>query len=94
MLDKDASLMARCPECDSRIYFERKPDPGQIIVCPECEVSLEIMSANPIRLDWAYDEGERAGAGGLGGADPFGGFDDEDKEEYAGARDEDEEDDY
>ena len=32
MADKDPNLMARCLECDSRIYFERKPDVGQIIV--------------------------------------------------------------
>jgi lysine biosynthesis protein LysW len=72
MPDKDASLMARCPECDSRIYFGRKPDTGQIIVCPECETSLEIISANPIRLDWAYDEGERPA--GVPDDDPFGAF--------------------
>ena len=64
MADKDPSLMARCPECDSRIYFERRPDAGEIIVCPECEASLEIIRTNPIRLDWAYDEGERPAAGG------------------------------
>ncbi len=64
MPDKDPTLMARCPSCDSRIYFERRPDTGEIIVCPECEASLEIMRNNPIRLDWAYDEGERPAAGG------------------------------
>jgi lysine biosynthesis protein LysW len=64
MPDKDPNLMARCPECDSRIYFERRPDTGEIIVCPECEASLEIIRNNPIRLDWAYDEGERPAAGG------------------------------
>ena len=64
MADKDPTLMARCPSCDSRIYFERRPDTGEIIVCPECEASLEIIRNNPIRLDWAYDEGERPAAGG------------------------------
>ena len=44
MTDKDPTLMARCPECDSRIYFDRRPDVGEIIVCPECEASLETVS--------------------------------------------------
>jgi len=72
MPDKDASLMARCPECDSRIYFERRPDAGQIIVCPECETSLEVISVSPIRLDWAYEEGERASGGAQFERDEFG----------------------
>lgn len=65
MPDKDPSLMARCLECDSRIYFERRPDVGQIIVCPECETSLEVIRSSPIRFDWA-DDGERGGSGGSG----------------------------
>ena len=98
MPDKDASLMARCPECDSRIYFERRPDTGQIIVCPECETSLEVIRANPVRLDWAEEQGERAGVGGSADSDfdredLFGGFgrgdrevieeDDSDDEDYS-----------
>jgi lysine biosynthesis protein LysW len=51
-------VIARCPECDSRLYFDRPPDLGQILACPECETSLEVIGTNPIRLDWAYDEGE------------------------------------
>ena len=80
MPDKNPSLMARCPECDSRIYFDRRPDNGQIIVCPECESSLEVVNTNPIRLDWAYEEGERPAAGG--GPSPeelFGFVDDGDR---------------
>lgn len=68
MPDKDPSLMARCLECDSRIYFERRPDVGQIIVCPECETSLEVIRSSPIRFDWA-DDGERGGSGASGSVD-------------------------
>lgn len=56
MTAKDPSLMARCLECDSRIYFERKPDLGEIIVCPECETSLEVIRTSPIKFGWP-DEG-------------------------------------
>jgi hypothetical protein len=62
MLDKDPNLMARCLECDSRIYFERKPDVGEIIVCPECETSLEVVRSAPIRFGWPDDQGERGSA--------------------------------
>lgn len=51
--------IVRCPECDTRISFNRPPDLGQILVCPECETSLEVIGTNPVRLDWAYDEGDR-----------------------------------
>ncbi len=64
MPEKDPSLMARCLECDSRIYFERKPDLGQIIVCPECDTSLEVIRTSPIKLGWPDD----AGLGGSAGA--------------------------
>lgn len=65
MLDKDPSLMARCLECDSRIYFERKPEVGQIIVCPECESSLEVIRSSPIRFSWPDDAGERGSSGSV-----------------------------
>ena len=89
MLDKDPSLMARCLECDSRIYFERRPDVGEIIVCPECETSLEVNRVNPIRFDWPDDGGERGGGGARVDLDEFfGNLRDEDEEEYGGVEDE------
>jgi hypothetical protein len=89
MPDKDPTLMARCLECDSRIYFERKPDVGQIIVCPECETSLEVVRSAPIRFGWPDEES-------LGGGSPvdldefFRGLDEVEKEEEYGYDDEDE----
>lgn len=71
MPDKDPSLMARCLECDSRIYFDRKPDLGQIIVCPECETSLEVIRINPIQFGWADEGSERTTSGGGVDLDEF-----------------------
>ena len=92
MLDKDPSLMARCLECDSRIYFERRPDVGEIIVCPECETSLEVSRTNPIRFDWPDDGGRSTGLAPAGGRvdldEFFGNLRDEDEEEYGGVEDE------
>ncbi len=92
MLDKDPSLMARCLECDSRIYFERKPDVGQIIVCPECETSLEVVRSSPIRFEWPDDGGERGGSGGVDLGEFFGNLRDDEDDDYSD--DDDEEGDY
>jgi len=91
MPDKDRTLMTRCPECDSRIYFDRRPDNGQMLVCPECETSLEVISVNPIRLDWASEEGERASASAvpLDNLFGFGGRDDDDQDNSSYGEDED-----
>lgn len=62
MTEKDPSLMARCLECDSRIYFERKPDLGEIIVCPECETSLEVVRTSPIQFGWPDEDSVRGSA--------------------------------
>jgi lysine biosynthesis protein LysW len=92
MPDKDPSLMARCLECDSRIYFERKPDLGQIIVCPECETSLEVVRASPIRFDWADEGSQRSDAGSLDLDEFFNNLEGEESEEEEGEYDYDDED--
>ena len=89
MLDKDPALMARCLECDSRIYFERKPDVGEIIVCPECETSLEVVWSSPIRFGWPDDQGERGGGGPVNLDEYFRDLDDEETETEYGFDDED-----
>ncbi|CUS03203.2 protein of unknown function [Candidatus Promineifilum breve] len=90
MLDKDPALMARCLECDSRIYFERKPDVGEIIVCPECETSLEVVWSSPIRFGWPDDEGERGSGGPVNLDEYFRDLDNEETETEYGDDEEDE----
>jgi lysine biosynthesis protein LysW len=56
MPDKsEKTISARCPECDSRIYFEKTPDLGQILSCPECGTSLEVSKTAPLELDWVFE---------------------------------------
>lgn len=90
MPDKDPSLMARCLECDSRIYFERRPDAGEIIVCPECETSLEVIRSSPIRFGWPDDESERGGGSAAVNLDEF--FRNLEREDHGGSYDDEEED--
>jgi alpha-aminoadipate carrier protein LysW len=45
-----------CPECDERIVFNpTKPKFGQRLSCPNCSAELEVISLDPLELDWAYD---------------------------------------
>lgn len=47
-----------CPECEAEIVLETVPDIGEIIVCPDCGVDLEIVALDPIVVDLAPIEEE------------------------------------
>jgi lysine biosynthesis protein LysW len=44
-----------CPDCDEKIVLKTTPEVGQRITCPHCESELEVISVDPLELDWAYD---------------------------------------
>ncbi len=44
-----------CPQCDNRIRFSEMPDVGDIVLCRTCDTRLEVVSLNPIVLDWPFD---------------------------------------
>ncbi|MGD2206910.1 MAG: hypothetical protein PVH17_09035 [Anaerolineae bacterium] len=44
-----------CPDCDEKIVLNIKPQEGQKLSCPHCDADLEVISVNPLELDWAYD---------------------------------------
>ena len=46
---------AYCPECDGRITLNPHAALGQKITCPHCDADLEVISLEPLELDWAYD---------------------------------------
>jgi len=43
-----------CPECDARFPVPRTARPGDLIRCPECNESLEVISLNPLELESGY----------------------------------------
>jgi alpha-aminoadipate carrier protein LysW len=45
---------AYCPDCDESIHV-RNPRVGQKLFCPHCDAELEVISVDPLDLDWAYD---------------------------------------
>lgn len=47
-----------CTECDAEITLDASAEVGEIIVCPDCGVDLEIVSLNPAKVDLAPMEQE------------------------------------
>jgi len=47
-----------CPECEAKVTLEAGTVSGEIIVCPECGVDLEVISLDPPKLDLAPMEEE------------------------------------
>lgn len=47
-----------CPECAAEISLESDTEVGEIIVCPDCGVDLEVISLDPAKVDMAPMEEE------------------------------------
>ncbi|MEW5986801.1 MAG: hypothetical protein AB1791_09220 [Chloroflexota bacterium] len=47
-------VTALCPDCEHPIDLTSHPKKGQLMVCPNCHTELEVISLNPVELDWAY----------------------------------------
>jgi alpha-aminoadipate carrier protein LysW len=45
--------MVNCPECDAALEMAPDVEEGEIMVCPDCGVELEVMSVDPVTLDLA-----------------------------------------
>lgn len=58
MLGRNTVLTAYCPDCNSEIYFSKRPALGQTVTCKECSAHLEVVETNPIELDWTLEEEE------------------------------------
>lgn len=49
-------VIATCPDCEGEINLGREPREGQSVVCPDCGADLEVISLEPLELDWAYSD--------------------------------------
>ncbi len=47
-----------CPECAAEITLEASVEVGEIVVCPDCGVDLEVTDLEPLTLDLAPMEQE------------------------------------
>jgi alpha-aminoadipate carrier protein LysW len=48
---------AKCPECDAEIELDDVMQ-GEIVVCPDCGVDLEVTGLHPLTLELAPMEEE------------------------------------
>ena len=51
------SMIANCPECDAEITLMDVIE-GEIVVCSDCGVDLEVVSLAPLKLEVAPMEQE------------------------------------
>lgn len=49
-------VMAVCPDCEEKVNIGSQPRQGQRITCPECWADLEIISLDPLELDFAAED--------------------------------------
>jgi alpha-aminoadipate carrier protein LysW len=47
-----------CPECEAEIALETSTETGEILVCSDCGVDLEVTSLNPAQVELAPMEEE------------------------------------
>lgn len=45
--------MTSCPECEGELKLAPDVEEGEIVVCPDCGVELEVMGVDPITLELA-----------------------------------------
>lgn len=51
-------MKAECPECLAELELAQDLEEGEIIVCPDCGIELEVMSVDPLELEMAPEEAE------------------------------------
>ena len=45
--------MAKCLECAAELELADDVEEGEIVVCPDCGVELEVIGVDPVELDLA-----------------------------------------
>jgi lysine biosynthesis protein LysW len=50
--------VAFCPECDAEIKLGNpvQVKVGERVFCPECDMELEVVAAEPLILDYVFDD--------------------------------------
>jgi len=68
---KTNTLTVFCRTCNSRIRFDKRPELYDIVTCPECDETFEVISLSPIRLDWPSDFGDDEWSDDDSDSDPY-----------------------
>lgn len=67
-----------CLDCDHEIKLPSNAQEGDSIICENCDAEFEIVSLNPPKIEWMYDEYDDAEE-----------WDDDDEYEYEEEEDDD-----
>lgn len=51
-------MSVQCPECDGAVQLAAEVQQGEIVVCPDCGVDLEVTALDPLTLALAPMEEE------------------------------------
>ncbi len=51
-------MKGQCPECEAEVPVESGTQLGEILVCPDCGVELEVTALDPLVLSLAPREEE------------------------------------
>jgi alpha-aminoadipate carrier protein LysW len=51
-------MKGMCPECEGEVTIPEDAQSGEILVCPDCGIELELTSLDPIQLSLAPKEAE------------------------------------
>jgi alpha-aminoadipate carrier protein LysW len=51
-------MKGQCPECEAEVPVESGTQLGEILVCPDCGMELEVLSLDPVQLGEAPHEQE------------------------------------
>jgi alpha-aminoadipate carrier protein LysW len=55
---RSKKTVMECIDCGSQFGVMAPIEVGMRLDCPQCGAELEVISVDPIELDWAYDEYE------------------------------------
>jgi lysine biosynthesis protein LysW len=53
-------IAAECPICGEMIDLGLILKHGQGVLCPVCQSMLEVVSLQPVKLEWVYFDSESA----------------------------------
>ncbi|MCA9957705.1 MAG: hypothetical protein KC413_01580 [Anaerolineales bacterium] len=56
MAQPNVKKQAKCPACGATIALPSTLKEGQVIECSSCDAKLEVISADPVELDWAFED--------------------------------------
>ena len=53
---KTKKTTIECVDCGKTILLSGRVEVGQIVRCVECGVAMEVVSLDPVEVDWASNE--------------------------------------